>query len=235
MNLLDRSRPLFNDFRADIVRLWWTAGFFNLVLLVILSGYLAIAEQWKSPVLLGFAVIGSGGGWFFWRAVRDTLDYRRFGNVDIIPHNTVARPGGKLGVTLQFARQPPAITELESTLRCEARPYYHDPFKGVRLIGPIEAVWTESRRFVLASRSGSARCVAEFDLPADAKPSDLPRECYNDKHPPGDYEEHPPKDSIEINARRTFHAWRLTFTADVPGVDFQRTYRVNVAPVLDQE
>ncbi len=180
-------------------------------------------------------MVGSGGGWFFWRAVRDTIDYRRFGKVDIILHNTVARPGGKLGVTLQFARQPPAITELEATLRCEARLYYHDPFKGVRLIGPLEAVWTESRRFVLERRSGSARCVAEFDLPADAKPSDLPQESYNDKHPQWDYEEHLPRDAIEVNARRTFHAWRLTFTADVPGVDFQRTFRVSVATVLDAE
>lgn len=235
MNRLGRRRPLFNDFSAEIVRLWWTAGLFNFVLLVILAGYLAIAEQWETRALLGFALIGSGGGWFFWRAVRGTLDYRRFGKVDILPHKTAARPGGKLGVTLQFARQPPAIAELEATLRCETRTYFHDPYKGVKLIGPIEAIWSESRRFVLARRHGSARCVAEFDLPADAKPSDLPQESCNAVHPPGDYAEHPPKDSIEVNSRRTFHAWRITFTAGLPGVDFQRTYRVSVDAALDPQ
>lgn len=235
MNLLDRSRPLVNDFPASIVRLWWTAGFFNLIWLVILFGYLILAEQWKSSTLLGIAVIGSGGGWLFWRAVRDTLDYRHFGKVELVPHYTVARPGGKLGVTLQFARQPSVISELEATLRCEARRYYHNPFKGIRLTGPIEAVWTQSRRLVLARRSGSATCDAEFDLPADAKPSDLPGERYNDKQPSVDNDEYPPSDSIEIDTYRTFHTWRLTFTADVPGVDLERTFRVCVAPAPDPE
>jgi hypothetical protein len=163
------------------------------------------------------------GVYMAWRRVRMTLDLKKFGVVSLTPRpGAPARPGGQFVALLRLHETSPATTEIEAEIRCQHVRVCRSSKGGV--VVTEEAVWTSRKGFPLRQRGLGASAEISFDIPADARPTDLPEDRGG--------ESAKMRFICEGGEPRHFHRWEVAFLAQVSGLDLDRGFVVIIEPDL---
>ncbi len=207
--------------RRDLIGIWifvsiWCAGTF--------AFFYVFAFRAKS--VFGGSVTGFMallGVYMLWRTIRLTLDMQKFGVISLTPRQGLpVRPGGRYVAQLKFHDTSPAAREIVAELLCQHVTWS----KGTRGSTAVseETAWTTRKAFPLRQTGLGANAELSFDIPADARPTDLPGER------PG--ESGWTRFSLEEGKPLHFHRWELAVTAQVPGLDLERSFAVVIEPAL---
>ena len=163
------------------------------------------------------------GVYMAWRRVRMALDLKKFGVVSLTPRpGAPARPGGRFVALLRVQDKCPAATKIEAEIRCK----HVVVSKGSKGGGVVteEAVWTSRTSFPLRQSGLGASAEISFDIPSDARPTNLPEDRGGE--------------SALMQFRREggepqhFHRWEVAVVAQVPGLDLDRGFTVIIEPDL---
>lgn len=189
--------------------------------LVFSSFYMVVA--FRSESLVGLFVTGLMsllGVHFIWRKVRKTLDVRKFGVVSFTQRwDTRACPGGQLAARLRIQDSVPAAREIEAEIRCHRVTWSTGSRKPI--VSEL-VVWSSTKRFPLLQSGLGTGAEINFDIPADAKPTDLPEDR-------GD-ESALLRFRREGGETRHYHRWEIVVIVQVPGVDLERSFTVIIEP-----
>lgn len=161
------------------------------------------------------------GVYMAWRRVRMALDLKKFGDVSLTPRlGTPARPGGRFVGLLRFQDKFPAMPGIEAEIRCQHVTWC------AGMLGKAsrteEVVWSSRERFPLRRRGLGAGAEISFDIPSDARPTDLAEEH-------GDEFDRFRRDGGEA---RHFHRWEVIVAAELPGIDLDRGFAIVIEPDL---
>jgi hypothetical protein len=194
-----------------IIFVWCAIWFF---------AFYTMAVRGDNPVgvvTAGLAVLL--GIYIGWRGVRVALDLKKFGVVSLTPRlGAPARPGGRFVGLLRFQDKFPAMPEVEAEIRCQ-RVTWRAWLSG-KTSSDEEVVWSSRERFPLRRRGLGAGAEISFDIPADARPTDLAEE-HRDEFD---------RFSREGGEARHFHRWEIAVVAQVPGIDLDRDFAIVIEP-----
>lgn len=188
------------------------------------AGFYIFAFQARS--VFGGAITGLMallGVYMLWHTIRETLASQKFGVVSLTPRQGLPpRPGGKLTAQLKFHDKAPEATEIEAELRCQ----YVTWSRGSRGKTDVseEKVWTNSKVFSLRNTGMAASADISFDIPADARPTDLPGERPSE---PVSSKRYPAAGEL-----MHFYRWEVAIVAKVRGLDLERSFPVVIDPAL---
>lgn len=205
--------------RRDLIGIWifvtvWCVFTFAL--------FYVFAFQAKS--VFGASVTGLMaliGVYMLWRTIRMTLDAQKFGVVSLTPRQgPPVRPGGRFAAQLKFHDTSPAAREIEAELLCRHVTWSKDLRGGTAV--EEETVWTARNTFPLRQTGLGASAEISFDIPADARPTDLPGER------PGDSKW--TRFRLETGKPLHFHRWEVAVAARTPGLDLERSFPVVIEP-----
>jgi hypothetical protein len=174
-------------------------------------------DRLDAMAIAGLAVLL--GIYIGWRGVRFALDLKKFGDVSLTPRlGAPARPGGRFVGLLRFQDKFPAMPEVEAEIRCQ-RVTWRAWLSG-KTSRTEEVVWSRRERFPLRRRGLGAGAEISFDIPADARPTDLAEE-HSDEFD---------RFSREGGEARHFHRWEIAVVAQVPGIDLDRDFAIVIEP-----
>lgn len=163
------------------------------------------------------------GVYMLWQTIRLTLDLRKFGVVSLTPRQGLPlRPGGQYVAQLKFHDTSPAAREIEAELLCQHVTWSRGT-KGATDVSE-ETVWTTRKAFPLRQTGLGASAEINFEIPADARPTDLPGERSGDSGWK--------RFRLEEGKPLHFHRWEVAVTAQVPGLDLERSFAVVIEPAL---
>lgn len=204
--------------RSDIIAGWifatlWCGGTFPFFYLATFKSFHAV-----SAVLTGFLALC--GVIMLWTVGSMTLDYLKFGVVAFTPRRETVRPGDQVAGLVEFLDNPPTSSEIEVELLCQHVTWS----RGVRgsTVVSEETAWSARRNFPLRQTGSGASAAITFDIPSDARPTDLPGE-------------RPSKSGwirikLEQGKPLHYHRWEIRVIARVPGLDLERSFKVVVEP-----
>lgn len=163
------------------------------------------------------------GVYMLWQTIRLTLDLKKFGVVSLTPRQGLPlRPGGRYVAQLRFHDTSPAVREIEAELLCQHVTWSRGT-KGATDVSE-ETVWTTRKAFPLRQTGLGASAEISFEIPADARPTDLPGERSGDSGWK--------RFRLEQGKPLHFHRWEVAVTAQVPGLDLERNFAVVIEPAL---
>ncbi len=215
MNKNDIRERAAKKQRRDLVALW---AFFALWCGGVLAAFYWVAIRQSSPV--GALIVGPMALlaiYYIWSMIRVTLDDRKFGVVSLTPSTRAALPGEQFKAVLRFHDRAPQLAHIDAELRCLGVTLETRSRMGIVPVENLE--WSHLQTFPL--RHDRADIV--FDIPADARATDLPGERRG--------ESGWQRLRIEPGKALRFHRWELLVTARIKGLDLIRNFPVVVNPV----
>lgn len=192
------------------ISLWCALWFFTF--------YMGLRQDRPIGVALAglMALLGINMGW---RRIRMALDLKKYGVVSLTQRlGTPARPGGRFVGLLRFQDKFPASPEIEAEIRCQHVTW--QTWSSGKTSRSEEVVWSSRERFPLRRRGLGAGAEISFDIPADARPTDLAEE--HDK----EFDQF----RLDGGKSRHFHRWEIAVLAQVPGIDLDRGFAVLIGP-----
>jgi hypothetical protein len=147
-----------------------------------------------------------GIGLLVW-AVRRTLEWRRFGAAPVTLDPFPGAIGGHVGGTLDIRAPYVADAKIKLTLTS-----VHNRLSGSgkNRQRRERAMWQDTRLAQASPDSAGTRLRFRFDVPDDLAPSDATQDS------------------------DAYSLWRLTLTADLPGIDVNRDYEIPVYPTREK-
>lgn len=190
-----------SDSRTGMWAGWGFAAFWNLISAPLpFVIYSEVTEKNNLPALLGLLFPLVGIGLVAW-AIRQTLEWRRFGpapvTLDPFPGAIGGHVGGTIDLNLPYdsnARFLLSLTNLRSYISGT----------GKNRSRRESAEWQDSQLAHVAAGNRGSRLSFRFDVPAELRESDADRD--------GD----------------SYYLWRLGLNADLPGIDIDRHYDIPV-------
>jgi hypothetical protein len=174
-------------------------------------------DRLDAMAIAGLAVLL--GVYIGWRGVRVALDLKKFGVVSLTPRlGAPARPGGRFVGLLRFQDKFPAMPVIEAEIRCQHVTWR--AWLSGKTSRTEEVVWSSRERFPLRRRGLGVGAEISFDIPADARPTDLAEE-HSDEFD---------RFSREGGEARHFHRWEIAVVAQVPGIDLDRGFAIVIEP-----
>lgn len=177
----------------------------------------------KARDLMGGAI----GGLFtligivmLYASVKLTLEYFKYGEVHLTLEGAPPATGQGFSAKISLPANAAAAGRVSVELAC-VRVTWTRSSKGAPGRGEQDA-WT--KQLVFPARRSALGDYASFrvEIPSDKPPSDLPEEPAPDAVLEGGY----PGAGIEVG--RDYFRWELRIKADVPGIDFERTFKLRV-------
>ena len=162
--------------------------------------------------LLGLAML--------YGAVTSTLEYWRYGNVRL----TLARPpetGGKLEAKVEFPDNDSLRGFISAELAC-VQVVWSRNSKGESSKSERDD-WTGKHVFAIRRGLPGTEAAIAIDVPANQPASSLPQENTGDAMFEGGFP------GLGVAIDKSYYRWELRVSADLPGVDLARTFRLRVA------
>jgi hypothetical protein len=162
--------------------------------------------------LLGLAML--------YGAVTSTLEYWRYGNVRLV----LARPpetGGRLEAKVEFPDNATLRGFISAELAC-VQVVWSRGSKGGSSKSERDD-WTGKHVFAIRRGLPGTEAAIAIDVPANQPASSLPQEGDGNSMFEGSF----PGPGVSID--KSYHRWELRISADVPGADLGRTFRLRVA------
>jgi hypothetical protein len=168
---------------------------------------------------------GAVGGLFsllglvmLYQSAKMTLEYFKYGRVSLKLEGNPATGSG-FGALLELPGDLAGAMTIHAELACMQTTWSRGS-KG----GPSKSerdVWSRKSVFPVRRSGVGSYAALKFDVPADQPASDLPEERAPDAMVEAGYPA-----GVEIG--RSYYRWEVRVTADVPGVDLDRTYPIRV-------
>lgn len=157
----------------------------------------------QEPLLLLVLLFPAVGVWLFVYAFKSTMEFIRFGRMELIPDPYPGSIGGNVGGTIELKEEYNLATKYELSLSC------------------IHVYYTTSGTGKNRSRSKHEKLVWQRDGVAKSDSCDVGTSlefCF-------DIPENLPASSGDSD---DYHEWRLGLKADLPGVDLDREFTIPV-------
>lgn len=151
-------------------------------------------------------------------SIKGTLEYFKYGEVHLTLEGEPPALGQSFSARVNLPANAAAAGRINVELAC-VRVAWTRGSKGTSK-GEQDA-WTRPHTFPARHSGAGGYATFRIEVPADKPPSDLPEERAPEAvveagHPAG----------IEIG--RDYYRWELRIKADVPGIDFERTFLLRV-------
>jgi len=193
--------PILSNSKLAMYAIWGFAAVWSLISAPLpFVVYGEVVEKNNLPALIGllFPVIGLGLiGW----AVRQTMEWRRFGKaplkLDPFPGSIGGHVGGTIEVNLPFD----STHRFSLTLTC-LNSYISG--SGKNRSRKERAEWQESQVAHVSPGASGSTVSFRFDVPEDLRSSDADR------------------------SDERYYIWRLNLNAELPGTDIDRDYEIPV-------
>lgn len=219
----DASEPRYEDkpwllndaWQGDAIRsnaksaMWFTWGFAALWNLIsspipfLLQEEVVTKGNKLALVGLLFPLVGL---WLLWRALRITIEWRRFGLAPVSLDPFPGSIGGHVGGTIDLGIPFSDATKFSLTL---TNVHSYISGSGEDRSRRESAKWQDSLVAHAAPGPRGTRLSFRFDVPEDLAESDA------------------------VQGNGAYHLWRLNLQADLPGVDVDRDYEIPVYPTAE--
>lgn len=206
-NLAWQTGTIDSHSRSAMFVTWAFAAFWNLVAAPVpflLYDEVLIKKNYLGLVGMLFPLVGVG--LLVW-ALRRTLEWRRFGAAPVTLDPFPGAIGGHVGGTLDIRAPYDADAKFELTLTS-----VHSRLSGSgkNRKRSERAMWQDTSLALASPGSEGTRLSFRFDVPDDLAPSDATQDS------------------------DAYNLWRLTLTADLPGIDVNRDYEIPVYPTREK-
>jgi hypothetical protein len=184
--------------RGSMLFWWFFALFWNLVSSPLLFAIPTELEKGNYPILIGL-VFPLVGIWLLWRAIHNTLQWRRFGNVTFHMDPYPGSVGGDVGGSFELPLPYDSTHNFTATLTLVNR---YESGSGKDRSTSERPKWQQQGIAVTESSQTGTRVFIRF-----AVPEGLP---------------------VSEPVSKNYHLWRLVVVASIPGVDFSATFELPV-------
>jgi hypothetical protein len=157
-----------------------------------------------------------------WTALGLTMDYMKFGAIALTPQQAPMRTGGTVSAIVEFLDNAPATSEIEAELKCLQVTWSRGSRGSVAV--SEETAWSQRHTFRLRNTGLNVSAVLSFNIPPDARPTDLPGEG------PGDAGWTRMTLKTTDGSPQHYYRWEIQVTAKAPGLDLDRVFKVTVEP-----
>jgi hypothetical protein len=154
--------------------------------------------------------------------IKATLEYVKYGEVHLTLEGEAPVVGGSFGARINLPAEAAAAGRISAELAC-VRVTWTRGSKGAPSRGEQDA-WTKQHVIPVHRSAVGGYATLKLEIPDDKAPSDLPEGSAPATLVQAAY----PAGGIEVG--RSYYRWELRIKADVPGIDFERTYQVRVNP-----
>jgi hypothetical protein len=164
-----------------------------------------------------FTLIGIA---MLYASIKLTLEYWKYGEVHLTLEGAVPATGQSFGAKVNLPANAAAAGRISAELACVRVTWT----RGSKSVSKREQdAWTKQQVFPARRSALGDYAALKIEIPSDKPPSDVPEELAPDSvaeagHPAG----------IELD--RDYYRWELRIKADVPGIDFERTFYLRVGP-----
>jgi tetratricopeptide (TPR) repeat protein len=165
-----------------------------------------------------FTLIGIG---MLYGTIKATLEYFKYGKVHLELEGAPPATGRSFSAKVNLPANAAAAGRISAELAC-VRVTWSRGSKGGTSKGEQDA-WTRQQVFPARRSAFGGYAALRIEIPSDKPSSDVPQESAPDAM----VESGRPAD-IELG--RGYYRWELRIKADVPGIDFERTFNLRVAP-----
>jgi tetratricopeptide (TPR) repeat protein len=146
----------------------------------------------------------------FYGTARMTLEYWKFGAMRVVLTD-IPRVGKSVAASLAVPERAVVAGHIETELAC-IRVTYARGSKG-STSSKSEDAWSEKHRIPVQRTGKAATAFMQIDVPAALHCTDIPE-----------------GQDAAIDFGRAYYKWELRIGADVPGIDLQRSFEVQVLP-----
>ncbi len=168
-------------------------------------------------LFLLFPLVGIG---MLIRAIRQTMEWKKFGNAPVILDPFPGSIGGQVGGTIELKYPCNFTTQFTVTLSN----IYSSTTGGSKKQKQEKVLWQDTAIAYTEAGIYGTRIVFRFDVPEHLKASDADKN--GSKHLPFNLL----KNINKINNDSNYYLWRLNLKAALPGVDINRDYEIPVYP-----
>jgi hypothetical protein len=163
-----------------------------------------------------FTLIGIG---MLYGTIKATLEYFKYGKVHLELEGAPPETGRSFSAKVNLPANAAAAGRISAELAC-VRVTWSRGSKGGTSKGKQDA-WTRQQVFPARRSAFGGYAALRIEIPSDKPSSDVPQESAPDAM----VESGRPAD-IELG--RGYYRWELRIKADVPGIDFERTFKLRV-------
>lgn len=194
---------------GDILNMWLGMAFY-LAFIGVLD-YVFLFKGGRETPPVGWAVMGlfslfGLAGVFI--GARKTLEWFKYGSL-LLYLDAPAQTGAKLGARLTVPDRLRPAASVTATLSCIAK--VRSRAENDRSSFESDnTVWSESKAFAIQWAGAAGQVQMQFAIPGSRPATDLPMDGM-------------------LLENRAYHRWELAITADVPGIDLDRTFELQVA------
>jgi len=198
-----QSARMHSNAAKGVWFLWGFAIFWNAISTPLLFALPKELEEENVAILIAL-LFPLAGLFLIYKALKATLEYRHFGrawlHMDPYPGAIGGHVGGRLQVERLEYQRAMAATELNLRLECV---YSYVSGSGKNRSRRESIKWAEQGQPKIDKAIKGVNLVFRFNIPDGLPQADVEQS--------GDY-----------------HFWRLTVTADIPGIDLNRNYNIPV-------
>ncbi|MBN1237965.1 MAG: DUF3592 domain-containing protein [Gammaproteobacteria bacterium] len=191
--------------RRNVYAAWFFAAFWNVIAIPV--GFMTTLEflDGNRPAIFGLLFPLAGLVLIAW-ALKATANWRRFGATVLAMDPYPGAIGGQVGGTIDLRLPYDPRLAFNTTLSCL---YSYVSGSGKNRRRSERVVWQSEGIAHAQSHMRGTRLEVLFDVDQGLPPSD-------------------------VKDQRDYHLWRLSLAADMPGVDFDRSFEIPVFPTGEQ-
>ncbi len=177
-------------------------------------GYFQTFMVYATVLLLAlFAVVMSHG------AIKELLEYLRFGRTPLHLDRHPLSPGEQLTARLQIGKPAADLRSVLTTLVCIEVVYKSRANSGKHGSSDIDSddvdIWSKESTVPIGADPRGCLAGITFEIPSNLPVTSVP------------------ENTLMIKTGREYHRWELRITADIPGVDLDRSYPILIQARVD--
>lgn len=196
MAMSGRAHLISSGGKSGLIAVWAFAVIWNAISSPVLFAVPSELDKGNHAILIGLLFSAVGALLLTW-AIRRTMEWRRFGKVDLAMDPFPGAIGGEMGGTIELRERYRQNHTYTATLSCL---HVTISGSGKNRSRREKVVWQADGKLATEPSGRGTRLHIKFPVPADLPESQPPT---------------PPH-----------HEWRLDVHGDLPGIDFNRSFTI---------